>query len=107
MAAEAEVIVRKVVSSLRPRQQQIIKLRYGIGCAEHTLQQVAEVVGLTRARVGQIQLIAEETLAMRLRLEGFEPRITKHAVTAGKQPDAQAATGKAGHTCTMSYGHVS
>ncbi len=60
--------LKRALQSLHPRRQlQIIKLRYGIGEVEHTLQEIADMLGLTRERIRQIQEIAEEKLARTLR----------------------------------------
>lgn len=54
--------IRGSFSCLTPRQARIIRLRYGIEDQEHTLQEVAELLGITRERVRQIQVKAEERL---------------------------------------------
>jgi RNA polymerase sigma factor (sigma-70 family) len=58
--------VRGMLRCLTPRQTEIIRLRYGIDAPEHTLEQVAEKLGITRERVRQIQVKAEERLERRL-----------------------------------------
>ena len=48
--------VRAGLHLLKPRHQQIILLRFGLdGAKERTLQEVADIVGLTRERVRQIE----------------------------------------------------
>lgn len=64
--------IMKVIGTLKPRTQQIIKLRFGLaepGDAEmykheHTLEEVGVIVGITRERVRQIekQALAEMKL---------------------------------------------
>lgn len=64
--------IMKVISKLKPRTQQIIKLRYGLADAgdpeiysyEHTLEEIGVIVGITRERVRQIekQALAEMKL---------------------------------------------
>jgi RNA polymerase primary sigma factor len=64
--------IMKVISQLKPRTQQIIKLRYGLAEAndpveynhEHTLEEIGVLVGITRERVRQIekQALAEMKL---------------------------------------------
>src|SRR5690606_945792 len=92
LAAESDDIVRKVISSLKPRQQQIIKLRYGIGHARHSLQQVADLLGVTHEAVRQMQKSTEEKLVKRLQQQGFEPGPAQRAVRAEKQNEAHEAT---------------
>ena len=64
--------IMKVIGKLKPRTQQIIKLRYGLADAndpeiyhhEHTLEEIGVIVGITRERVRQIekQALAEMKL---------------------------------------------
>jgi RNA polymerase primary sigma factor len=64
--------IMKVISQLKPRTQQIIKLRFGLAEAgdteiyrhEHTLEEIGVIVGISRERVRQIekQALAEMKL---------------------------------------------
>ena len=64
--------IMKVIGTLKPRTQQIIKLRFGLAESgdaemykhEHTLEEVGVIVGITRERVRQIekQALAEMKL---------------------------------------------
>ena len=64
--------IMKVIGKLKPRTQQIIKLRYGLADSndpeiyrhEHTLEEIGVIVGITRERVRQIekQALAEMKL---------------------------------------------
>ena len=48
--------VRKVLQTLTPREEKILRLRYGIGeASEHTLQEVGQDFKVTRERIRQIQ----------------------------------------------------
>ena len=50
---------REVLSTLNPREQRIIKLRFGIGMSRsHTLREIGEELGLTRERIRQIEASA-------------------------------------------------
>jgi RNA polymerase primary sigma factor len=65
---------------LSPRQQQIIRLRFGLdGCGEHTLSQAALIVGVTRERVRQIEVKALEMLS-----------VTFHAKSCGTATESSA-----------------
>ncbi len=51
--------IRKLLAGLTPKEEAVIRLRYGIGTRrEHTLEEVGEAVGLTRERVRQIEVKA-------------------------------------------------
>ena len=69
------------------RQRVTLQLRYGFGESAHTLQQVADRLGITRERVRQIQSKAEEKLASRLRAGGFEPLPAREEIV--KTPEVQ------------------
>jgi RNA polymerase primary sigma factor len=53
---DLEAQTTAVLKSLSPRQQQIIRLRFGLqGSSEHTLEEVAGIMGVTRERIRQIE----------------------------------------------------
>jgi len=47
--------LEKTLSTLKKREKYIIKLRYGIGCKNHTLEEIGKIIGVSRGRVGQIE----------------------------------------------------
>ncbi len=47
--------IDRTLSTLNPREAEIIKAFYGIGCQEMTLEEIGERFGLTRERVRQIK----------------------------------------------------
>lgn len=52
-----------VLQMLSPNEERVIRMRYGIGCErEFTLQEIAEVFGLTRERIRQVEVRAFEKL---------------------------------------------
>jgi RNA polymerase sigma factor (sigma-70 family) len=63
----ARQTVERALASLHPRHALVLKLRYGIGQPECTLQEIAERLDLTRERVRQIQMAAEKKLIRFLR----------------------------------------
>ena len=54
---------RRLLERLSPREEKIIRMRFGIGeKAEYTLQETSEVFGITRERIRQIEALAIEKL---------------------------------------------
>jgi RNA polymerase primary sigma factor len=68
--------IDKVLSTLTPREEKIIKMRLGIGeKTEFTLEEVGDVFGLTRERIRQIEVKALRKLqhpSIRKRLDSFQ-----------------------------------
>jgi RNA polymerase primary sigma factor len=65
-AAEASVlrdIVGEALADLTPREQRILRMRFGIGdTADHTLEEIGKEFGVTRERIRQIEAKALEKL---------------------------------------------
>jgi RNA polymerase primary sigma factor len=65
-AAEASALARSMteaLAELTPREQCILRMRFGIGEArDHTLEEVGQVFGVTRERIRQIEAKALEKL---------------------------------------------
>jgi RNA polymerase primary sigma factor len=65
-AAEASAlqkIVHEALAGLTPREQRILRMRFGIGgTADHTLEEIGNEFGVTRERIRQIEAKALEKL---------------------------------------------
>jgi RNA polymerase primary sigma factor len=64
-AAEASLLrdcVAEVLAQLSPREERILRMRFGIGMADHTLEQVGKTFGVTRERIRQIEAKALQKL---------------------------------------------
>jgi RNA polymerase primary sigma factor len=62
----------RVLQMLAPSEEKVIRMRFGIGCErEHTLQEIADVFGLTRERIRQIEVKAFQ----KLRSADHSPRL--------------------------------
>jgi RNA polymerase primary sigma factor len=62
-AGELGKLVSEALADLTPREQRILRMRFGLGGAsEHTLQEVGETFGVTRERIRQIEAKALEKL---------------------------------------------
>jgi RNA polymerase primary sigma factor len=56
-------IVAEALSELTPREERILRMRFGIGGSdEHTLEEVGRTFGVTRERIRQIEAIALKKL---------------------------------------------
>lgn len=53
--AELKDVMTDMLDSMTPREAKVLRLRFGIGCEEHTLEDAAKVFGCTRERVRQIE----------------------------------------------------
>jgi len=61
--SEASHRIEEVLSSLTPREEKIIRMRFGIGeGSEHTLEEVGKFFNLTRERIRQIEIKALKKL---------------------------------------------
>ncbi len=59
LAAEVNAETNASLHTLVPREEQVIRLRFGLGCArEHTLEEIGADLDVTRERVRQIELRA-------------------------------------------------
>ncbi len=63
-ASVAEIIA-DWLRGQKPRDAQILRVRFGLGCERQTLEEVAEIHGLTRQRIAQIQKRALARLTAR------------------------------------------
>lgn len=48
---QSQHIMEDMLDSLTPREAKILRLRFGMGCEEHTLEEVGKLFGLTRERI--------------------------------------------------------
>jgi len=66
-------LARVLISCLTPREEKIIKKRYGIDCGhEHTLEEIGQELELTRERIRQIQIKAVGKMAKYAKGERIE-----------------------------------
>jgi len=65
--------VEKVLATLSPREEKILRMRFGIGeRSDHTLEEVGKVFGVTRERIRQIEAKALKKLRQPHRSRGLE-----------------------------------
>jgi RNA polymerase primary sigma factor len=62
-ASELGDVVAEALSELTPREERILRMRFGIGgMTDHTLEEVGKVFGVTRERIRQIEAKALQKL---------------------------------------------
>ena len=65
-----------VLQTLTPREEMVIRLRYGIGVdRSHTLEEVGKIMGVTRERVRQIEAKALQRLRHHQRMNRLKQHI--------------------------------
>ena len=74
-ASDPEGVVEWALDVLDPREEEVIRMRYGIGRKmRHTLEEIGKEIGVTRERVRQIQLEALRNLRQMLESHGIDSR---------------------------------
>ena len=64
--------IRELLSQLSPREQQILRLRFGVDGEPKTLEEIGAMLGLTRERVRQIEKRAKDRLLQRARMRALQ-----------------------------------
>lgn len=73
-------IVRKILKTLTPREEKVIKMRFGIDVAsEHTLEEVGKDFAVTRERIRQIEVKALKKLRHPQRLTKLRAFLENYA----------------------------
>jgi RNA polymerase sigma factor (sigma-70 family) len=55
-------LIEEQLSSILPREARVLRMRYGIGCPEHTLEEIARALDLSRERIRQLEVQAMRKL---------------------------------------------
>jgi RNA polymerase sigma factor (sigma-70 family) len=50
-----DMVIMSILSTLTPREGNVLKMRFGIGTEEHTLEETSKCLDVTRERVRQIE----------------------------------------------------
>jgi RNA polymerase primary sigma factor len=67
------VEIRRALTMLSPKERTVLKLRFGLGGAVHTLEEVGRCFDVTRERVRQIEVKALRKLSHPLRNHHLRP----------------------------------
>ncbi len=55
---EKAEVVGEMLDSLTPKEAKVLRMRFGIGCNEHTLEEAGEKLRVTKERIRQIEIKA-------------------------------------------------
>jgi RNA polymerase primary sigma factor len=64
--------IRELLDQLSPREQQILRLRFGVDGEPKTLEEIGGMLGLTRERVRQIEKRAKDRLRQRAKMRALQ-----------------------------------
>jgi len=66
---EAAEVVNEMLDTLTPREAKVLRMRFGIDCSEHTLEEAGRVLDVTKERIRQIEAKAMRKMKHPLRFE--------------------------------------
>jgi len=70
--ADARFTVNKILEKLKPKERELIEIRYGLKDKEQkTLEETAKLFGVTRERIRQIEAKIHEKLRQTIELKGY------------------------------------
>ena len=73
MQAQLREQTERLLATLGPREQRILRLRFGLGeKKEHTLEEIGDVFDLTRERIRQVEVKSLAELGRRLQREAWK-----------------------------------
>ena len=79
--------VREVLKTLTPREEKVLKMRFGIDVAsEHTLEEVGKDFSVTRERIRQIEVKALRKLRHPSRSRKLQNFLDKESESFSKEP---------------------
>lgn len=74
LRSEHRLLLHRALLRLSASEERVIRLLYGIGCPERSMEDIALSLGVTRHRIDQIRLRALKKLRERKQtLEGVRP----------------------------------
>jgi RNA polymerase sigma factor (sigma-70 family) len=66
---EAAEVVNEMLETLTPKEARVLRMRFGIGCNEHTLEETGRVLDVTKERIRQIEAKAMRKMKHPTRFE--------------------------------------
>jgi RNA polymerase sigma factor (sigma-70 family) len=81
IARQREERARSLLAQLSPREQHILRKRFGIDAGDDglTLREIGEELALSRERIRQLEAVALEKLRRVIEAEGVSPELSSHA----------------------------
>ena len=59
---EMKITVTKLLSHLKPQEEEVIRMRFGIDNEEYSLESIAQIKSVTRQRIQQVEAKALDKL---------------------------------------------
>ena len=101
-------LVEEQLESLSPRAALVLRMRYGIGCEEHTLDEVGEKFDLTRERIRQIEAKALRLLKHPKRSDTLRQLLPTYERSPDQKEKAKPpACGNVYHLFYTNQNHIS
>lgn len=82
---EMVTVVEEQLDSLTPRESKVLRMRFGIGCEEHTLDEVGEKFDVTKERIRQIEAKALRKLKHPSRSDTLRQLLPDYEIPKPKQ----------------------
>lgn len=77
-AKDKAALIRDALDSMTPVQARVLRMRFGIDTNEHTLEEVAQLLGVTRERIRQIEAKALRLLRAPERSKPLRPYVSPY-----------------------------
>ena len=101
-------VVEEQLESLSPRQALILRMRYGIGCEEHTYEEIGDKFDLTKERIRQIEARALRHLKHPSRSDELRQLLPDYEKPPEVKPKASLpACGNVYHLFYTNQNHIS
>lgn len=106
---ELKDVMTDMLDSLTPREAKVLRLRFGVGCEEHTLEEVGKLYGLTRERIRGIEAKALRKMRHPSRSDHIKDFIMEDAIETPTMrgnrpaPSYKAMKGKDKSTSARDY----
>ena len=55
---EKNELISEMLDTLTPREARVLRMRFGIGCVEHTLEEAGKKLRVTKERIRQVEIKA-------------------------------------------------